>query len=179
MSELSLFQTEPRMERDALVSEDGLYRYTLSRRWAPGPLLPFGMLNPSTAGKDVDDPTTRRCEGFARREGCGGYLVVNTAAFRATKPADMLAAADPVGPDNERWLRAALLGSVIDGVPFVCAWGAHGQPAHVAKIIRLAAEVGARLACLGVTKDGAPRHPLYLRADSPLQPWPLSGRVSA
>lgn len=84
------------------------YRYTLERQWdlpgAPQRLCAFIMLNPSTADAETDDPTTRRCMAFARETGHDQYVAVNLFAYRAARPADMLAAEDPVGPQNDDWI---------------------------------------------------------------------------
>lgn len=73
--------------RGAVISDDGRYRYRLWRTWAPElPRMAWIMLNPSTADAEVDDPTIRRCVGFAKREGCGGIEVVNLYAYRSTDP---------------------------------------------------------------------------------------------
>lgn len=143
------------------ISECGLYRYTLRRTWASGPSCTFIMLNPSTADADNDDPTIRRCISFAKREGCGSLLVVNLFAFRATKPEDMAKAEDPVGPENARYLDEATRN------PFdtcIAAWGAHPMAQKAGQ--ELADEYD--LMCLGKTKAGAPRHPLYVKGDAPL-----------
>ena len=83
----------------ATISEDGLYRYALSRTWE-GPIwsLAFIMLNPSTADATEDDPTIRKCIGFAQRNGCNAIEVVNLFAFRATDPNDLRRAGYPVSP---------------------------------------------------------------------------------
>lgn len=148
---------------EATFSPCRLYRYRLTRRWGDGPTCAFVMLNPSTADEMQDDPTIRRCIGFAKREGCGRLVIGNIFAFRATDPADMKAAADPVGPENDEHLIQIMLEA--DG-PVVAAWGAHGAfLGRAANVLRL---TDAPLQCLGVTKHGAPRHPLYIRADAPL-----------
>ena len=82
----------------AWYSPCGVYRYRLERVWAPGALLACIMLNPSTATEERNDPTIERCERRARALGFGGLSVVNLFAFRATYPADLRRAADPVGP---------------------------------------------------------------------------------
>lgn len=151
----------------AVISPCGLYRYRLDRRWAQGPTCGFIMLNPSTADGEKDDPTIRRCIGFAKREGCGALVVVNLFPFRATKPADLWAVnyPDRFGPDSDRHLQDAL--RIIDG-PLIAAWGADGNASEACEGWRI--YEGHRLVCLGKTKDGSPRHPLYVRADQPLVP---------
>jgi len=157
--------------KDALISPCGQYRYWLTRRWNEAkPLLPFIMLNPSTADADNDDPTIRRCISFADRDGFGGIAVINLFAFRATSPTDMKAAADPVGPDNDYWLIRVLKSAVEQDKPVLAAWGAHGGFRARDNYVRGMAELhGAKLVCLGATKDGHPRHPLYVKGDQPFE----------
>ena len=162
------------MERTATISDNGLHRYDLTRRWVSGAdWAVFVMLNPSTADASIDDPTIRRCVGFARREGYGGLAVVNLFALRATNPEDLAdsgdAGIDTVGRDNGfhigRWLDAA---SVV-----VAAWGAHPMAAYRAAFFRSTARgFDKDLVCLGKTKSGAPRHPLYVSGTQPLVEWP-------
>lgn len=156
------------MVRDATISDDGLYRYDLTRKWADGPTALFIMLNPSTADAEFDDPTIRRCIGFATREGCGSLTVVNLYGFRATNPDDLWRADDPVGPENDNFLRASLAVATEYGWPVIAAWGAHGKPHRVYKVKQMHGM--ARAQCLAHTKTGAPGHPLYIRADAPLMP---------
>lgn len=156
---------------DALISPCGQYRYWLSRPTAT-PLLSgagpafFVMLNPSTADASEDDPTIRRCRGFARDWRCNGLIVANLYAMRSTDPKQLWKAQDPVGPDNDDWLRqlAAEHRSVI------CAWGSNAKTERAAAACAIMREAGARLFCLGQTKSGAPKHPLYIRADHPRIP---------
>lgn len=167
----SLFDADQEtVRRAARLSRCGTYRYRLTRYWGPGPMLPFVMLNPSTADHEIDDPTIRRCMGFARREGHGGIVVGNIHAFRATRPEDLKRAADPFGPDNGDALWEIAVGAVADNVPIVCAWGASGGMfAKDRQAIRLMREQRARLVCLGTVSNGMPRHPLYVRGDQPLE----------
>ena len=127
------------------------------------------MLNPSTADAVRDDPTLRRCIAFAKREGCGGLIVANLFNFRATKPEDMLHAADPVGPDAD--VRLLKVIEAVDG-PLIAAWGSHWMAKERAAHVE--AMSGQHMVCLGRTKGGFPRHPLYVRGDAPLQPLRLS-----
>ncbi len=156
---------------DALISLDGKYRYRLSREWdAAANKMTFVMLNPSTADATLDDPTIRRCIGFARRDGFGGIHVVNLYAFRATDPKDMKRATDPVGPDNDAMLRFAFAMAADQGAPVIAAWGAQADPHRVLEVRSLMGD--ADVYSLGVTKGGHPKHPLYLRADQRFERWP-------
>ena len=144
------------------------YRYSLTREWDQDrPAAIWVMLNPSTAGAELSDPTIRRCIAFAKREGCGGIAVLNLFALRATEPKALYTHPDPIGPLNAGFLLRAL---VVDGGPVVAAWGVHGAfQGRGATVADLLASVG--LVCLGVTKDGHPRHPLYVPGDAPLVPF--------
>jgi hypothetical protein len=133
--------------------------------------------NPSNADEKRDDPTATRCMGFARREGMNALRMVNPFARIFTKPRDLIDAAvageDIVGPENDEWIGGAFATSRI----VVIAHGAlKGPRAFRELFVRRVGDVG-RLApkgktfCLGRTLDGEPRHPLYLRADTPLEPW--------
>ncbi|GAA2110731.1 DUF1643 domain-containing protein [Streptomyces synnematoformans] len=148
-----------------------VYRYALTRTWgeAAGAHAGVALLNPSTAGGDQDDPTLRRVTAFARREGFAGAAVVNLFALRSTEPAALAAHPDPVGEHND----AVLDLLAAQQAPVIAGWGAAGTLAgrDTAVAEQLAAR-GVRLHCLGTTKDGHPRHPLYLPASAPLQPWP-------
>lgn len=145
----------------------GRYRYLLSRRWAPGPAALFVMLNPSTADDLRDDPTIRRCVGFARRWRAPAVEVVNLYALRATDPRDLFAHGAPVGPDND----AAIADAAARAQTIVVAWGAHGarDPRRVARVIELLR--GRALACLGANAGGSPRHPLFVPYRTRRRAW--------
>lgn len=155
------------MERKTILSPCRTYRYVLWREF--GALLDsryamFIGLNPSTADEVNDDATIRRCIGYAKSWGFGALCMTNLFAFRATQPADMKAAIDPIGPENDRYLLELAKGAGV----IVAAWGAHGtfmgRDAVVKKLIP-------GLHCLTHTKEGHPHHPLRLRAD--LTPIPF------
>ncbi len=152
----------------AVYSPCERYRYLLTRTWAPGPRALFVMLNPSTATEVQNDPTVERCERRARAYGMGAFRVCNIFAFRATDPAVMRAEADPVGPGND----AAIAESAPWADLIVCAWGTHG--AHLARggaVGRLLRATGCPLHHLGLTKDGHPKHPLYIGYGQVPVPW--------
>ena len=160
----------------AIISDDGLYRYRLWRELRPGAperIMTFIMLNPSIADASVDDPTIRRCMGFARREGCTRLDVVNLFAFRATKPSRLLEVGWPTGPENAIHIEGAIMVSHL----VVAAWGAwwdnqspNRRPLRT-RVEDIAEHHGKTLYCLGETKKGAPRHPLYAPNTSPIVKW--------
>jgi hypothetical protein len=158
-------------DRSAIFSDDGKYRYHLHRKIGEESrrAAAFIMLNPSTADHLVDDPTIRRCVGFCRRWGCGELHVVNLFAIRATAPADIRKAADPVGPENGSWVRR-VVERTRDGL-VVCAWGAHGS--YMDQDLTVLGWIGHLCSpmALGVTKDGHARHPLYVPYGAGLAPF--------
>jgi len=157
------------VERWADISEDGLYRYRLGRRWDTTlPECVFIMLNPSTANAAQDDPTIRRCMRFARDLGCGSLLVGNLYAFRATDPRDLFRSAEPTGGAKNDAALSELMGH---GEHVIAAWGNHGKLARVTEVANLPGAT--RLKALGTTKSGAPRHPLYVPASTTLMEWRL------
>ncbi len=153
------------IERTASFSADRRYRWTLRRRWGPGAYAAFIGLNPSTADETQDDPTIRRCIGFARAWGFDALCMVNLFAYRATDPAEMKRAIDPVGDLND----ATLIDVARDAGMVVAAWGAHGTHMGRDKSVR---SLIPKLHFLRLTKDGHPGHPLYLPASlEPLRWW--------
>lgn len=150
----------------AVFSACEKYRYCLTREWDPATrkLVVIG-LNPSTADATNDDPTVRRCMGFARKWGLGGLHMLNLFAYRATNPKTLLLANDPVGPDNKEAVDR-ICGTLADcgELPLVlCAWGVHGGYMDQDETMMGWLEMlSVTPRCLGVTKAGFPRHPLYL-----------------
>jgi hypothetical protein len=155
--------------KGAWISDDGLYRYRLQRSWGVGAIMVFIMLNPSTADANIDDPTVRRCIGFAKREGCSSLEVLNLYALRATKPVHLLDHPDPEGPENPLAWAEALFDT--DPAFIVAAWGAHAGMTDLPPSKALRGYCSKPLLCLGETQDGMPRHPLYVKADQPLREW--------
>ena len=145
---------------DAQFSPCRTWRYTLTRQW--GPLLStvnFLCLNPSIADETTLDPTCRRCVGFAKAWGFGTYVMTNIFGYRSTDPKGLLATDDPVGPENDVAIRRVAFNASL----VVAAWGVHGalndRGAQVTKMLQ---EIGVAVFCLGMTKAGHPKHPLYL-----------------
>jgi hypothetical protein len=145
------------------------WRYVLRRRWAEGSPLGFILLNPSTADETKDDPTIRRCIGYAKDWRFGGVTIGNLFALRSTDPRALLSANDPIGPDNDMALfriSKETKGHVI------CGWGNYGTiNGRGSRVITLLAKWGAEPSALTLTRSGNPGHPLYLKAD--IKPFPL------
>jgi hypothetical protein len=161
----------------AVISPCARYRYALWRDVQPSlghrpdeaaPTVLFVMLNPSTADATQNDPTLRRCIGFAEREGYARLAVANLYALRSPSPMDIPRADDPVGPECDQWIADL----AADANRVVVAWGAdsYANADRVARVRELLQPHN--LFCLGTTANGAPRHPLYVRADQPLEAWP-------
>jgi hypothetical protein len=149
------------MERSALFSTCGTFRYRLGRRWREGPRVAFVLLNPSTADELVDDPTIRRCIGFAMKEGFGGLEIVNLYAYRATNPVDLRRAGYPVGPENDKHIAAA----VRDCKWVVVAWGVQaGDSVRPNAVLDILRQLQKATYCLRTTLAGYPEHPLRLPA---------------
>lgn len=176
---MSVYPEGARVRRSADLSPDGLYRYYLGRHWGDDigdPTLAFIMLNPSTADGIEDDPTIRKCVGFARRLGYVGIVVHNLYAYRATDPADLRRAlrsgVDVVGPETNNRLNVLMKARLRTGNGVVAAWGAHAPNSRVNEVLAMR---GSRALChLGLTSKGVPRHPLMLGYEgaslTPLQP---------
>ena len=162
----------------AVLSRDHAYRWTLYRVVSEFEIARclFIMLNPSTADADSDDPTIRRCMGYAARWGYGDLQVVNLFGLRSTDPRALLRHRDPVGERNDEYVLDAVEGTMeVDGI-IVCAWGARGGwLGRDAAMLRLIRSAGGVPYCLGLTRDGHPRHPLYMPASATPKVWEDGG----
>lgn len=183
MSEANTVQSSDGLSvRRTILSEDRKYRYTLWRewtnqadllnpptsrsgRWPDHSYAMFVGLNPSTADETQDDPTIRKCIGFAKRWGFSGLLMTNLFAFRATRPEDMMAQERAVGEMNMVFLhRGAREAGII-----VAAWGTNGSFRHQDRVVENYIKFLTRepLVCLRTTKEGCPEHPLYVPYETP------------
>ena len=158
----------------AEFSACGRYRYTLERRWDGKPFGSPGvcawlMMNPSTADEQVDDPTVRRVRDFSRRWGYGAMVVLNAFALRATKPAMLLEAEDPVGPEND----AAITRWATQAEKVIAAWGLPPKQLRWRSldVATLLARAEVKPLALKITQSGQPSHPLYLAGDTMPVPW--------
>lgn len=155
------------LERDAVISDCGEYRYLLRRTWDHAkPRCLYVMLNPSTADAEIDDATIRSCIRLAKGLQFGSFEVVNLFAYRSTDPDGLMKAEDPVGPRNDVSIEAAVSRCDIA----VCAWGAHPFADRRASQVRSMLRANRpAIFCLGKTKAGAPKHPLYIKSGTPLE----------
>lgn len=156
---------------DAIFSPCGLYRLRLDRWWSDRPRVAFGLLNPSTAGKDNNDRTSTRLIGFCRDWNLGGYSLFNAHALISTKPKWLYSHPDPVGPENDRYI----LEIAKSCCAVIVGWGANGAFMDRGEaVIKLLKDNGIQPLAFEVTKDGYPRHPLYLKRTA--TPSPYHGR---
>jgi hypothetical protein len=159
------------MANACVFSADRRHRYTLIHRWddlltPAGAGIAWICLNPSTADENQLDPTLRRIRGFSAAWGYTHFIMLNAFAFRATDPADMKAAADPVGPDNDHWI--AHWAGRVDRV--MLGWGEHG--AHLGRHEQVLALLDpGKTCCLGRNASGQPKHPLYVAQRTQPQPY--------
>lgn len=154
------------------------YRPLLTRQWDEK--LPFWCvigLNPSTAEADLtgaDDPTSRKIRYFVDRDGGGGFWLVNLHPRRATKPADLFAMPllERLGPFPNQIVQQSASQAFHWGGKVVAAWGANPKASlRAAEIRQLLQTMRVPLWCWGTNGDGSPKHPLYLRNDTPLVPY--------
>ncbi len=143
----------------AQFSDCRKYRYVLWRTWqAKESHITFIGLNPSTADETKDDPTIRRCIGYAKEWGFSGIHMLNLFAYRATKPRELNNVKDPIGPENNRFLKMYTGTKTLT----IACWGNHGAYRNrgfdVIELLGIE-----NLSCLGITQEGKPKHPLYLK----------------
>jgi hypothetical protein len=153
-------------KRETIFSPCRLCRYTLWREWYQYdgseaqdwkvPYVQFIGLNPSTADETLDDPTIRRCIGFAKSWGYGAMCMTNLFAWRDTQPANMKLVPHPIGPDNDKWLLEIAQGAGL----IVAAWGKDGS--HLYRGVKVK-QMLPSLHCFKLNQDGTPQHPLYLK----------------
>ena len=153
---------------NTVFSPDRRYRYWLEAKLSDADgICMFLMLNPSTADEMKSDPTVTRAKGFARSWGYGTLWVCNIFALRATQPAVLRKDPEPVGAENDEHILIRALQSD----ELICAWGNHGvhldRGSKVLDMLETQAP-DVRLGHLGMTMRNQPKHPLYLRADTPL-----------
>ncbi len=182
-------KTLPELDEESLVLVESSaefstcrrYRYVLRRRFGAGGAVMFVGLNPSTADESRNDPTVNRCIGFAKRWGYGTLIVGNLYAWRATNPHDLKAVREPRGEKRPRHPDRNLvilrrLAREVDLI--VAAWGAWPGPMSL-RAERVLGELSSNgeraVMTLGLTRSGAPRHPLYVRSDAELIPYPCDG----
>lgn len=155
------------MIRDAVISEDGRFRYSLTRSWDSRlPKVTWVMLNPSTADATYDDMTVKKCIGFTQVFGGGSLEIVNLYAYRTNSPQLLAREGYPVGPLNDDAIRVA----VDDHAKVIVAWGSFAEPKRVA-YVKTHILKGRDAYALRVLKDGNPGHPLMLSYNRKLIKW--------
>lgn len=159
-----------RVKGYAGFSKNKIYRYWLTRDFESleqiRDTVLFVMLNPSTANAEFNDPTILRCMNFADSWSMRGLVVVNLYALRSTDPKNLWKHNDPVGPDNDEWLRKICRSHQ----NIVCAWGNNAKRDRVDQFVELVGD-STKLICLGTNKNGSPKHPLYIKSGTKPVRW--------
>lgn len=168
----------PLLRGSARFSQEGTLRNEIRRWWVKEPTrwAAWLMLNPSVAGKTVNDPTAQRVTHFSKAAGCDGWIGVNLYPFVSSTPDKMWAWAnwENHGPawdvrdalqqnlhDIEEAARASVLRIVAFGASAIYhdePWleqclEAFGQPANTEG-------ADERFYCLGVNTSNQPLHPM-------------------
>ena len=160
----------------AVLDESRTYRYELTRDiegmhtervWAK-PVV-FVMLNPSTADESENDPTIRKCMGYAERWGYKKLVVVNLFGYRTPSPKALKqayqAGINVEGPDNGEHI----LKAIHEAREVVCGWGNNGTIGNMGiKTLKMMYGQGILPCCLKVSKMRQPYHPLYLKWEQEL-----------
>ena len=160
---------------EALFGSSMEHRYTLTRKWAAGRArkrIVWIMLNPSTADADQNDPTIARTISFSKKWAFSDLVILNIFALRSTDPAALKTHIDPIGPLNDHYIRKTVKSADL----VVAGWGVHGafldRGREAARLVLDSSSHG-ELWCLGVTKDGHPKHPLYIAGDTDLRKFEM------
>lgn len=154
-----VMRRQPGVEVTASFGGPGdCYRYGLTERWGPEPMALWSMMNPSGAGLEATDMTVAKTGRISRRLGCGGQMIANACAYRATDRMRLLEVLDPVGPGN----LSAILAMAAECSLIIVAHGrlpGQLQP-HADAMVSLLRGAGHTLHVLQLTPDGVPFHPL-------------------
>ena len=154
----SIVVVNPLLQKSVAWSLDYVYRYFLWTLWdTTRPLVLWILLNPSIASLSQNDPTVSRCMQRSQILGFGEAIITNAFAYRSTDPKQLYQATNPIGPDNNYWLRT--LSQQADQI--ICGWGSHGAYQDRDQAIQSLLKTQ-NLYCLGQTQKGQPKHPLYL-----------------
>jgi hypothetical protein len=127
-------------------------------------------VNPSTATAETDDATVRKCVSLAKAWGFSGMTMANLFAVRCRHPQILSTHQDPIGPENDRFLAL----TIQQAHTVVAMWGNHGLKTYGLSARRDQHILPLRddWQCIGITKQGAPRHPLYVGKNSVLVNFP-------
>lgn len=157
----------------AIMSADERYRYRLDRDvQEEGLVAAYFGVNGSTAGPVEEDQTTKKWRGFSLQNGFRKYIAANPFAYRATDVRELAKAADPVGPENARYLTEIIAEADV----LVPCWGNRDKvPRHLhhhfENLLDQIFDSGKPVRIFGLTQSGDPKHPLMLGYNTPLLSW--------
>ena len=153
------------------------YRYILGTR-GKNPLICIGI-NPSTAQPGDLDNTLKSVQRIAHGNGFDSFIMFNVYAQRATDPDAMEQDCNwALHKENLEAFRYVL--SIGENPTVWAAWGTIIEKRAYLKeclkdMIAAGEEYDAKWVCAGkCSKKGHPHHPLYLRKDEMIRPFPVA-----
>jgi hypothetical protein len=158
----------------AIFSTCGTWRYRLDRDCGLLGSLVYAYfgVNCSKAGSEKNDQTVGKWIGFTTRNDGHRLIVGNPFTYVATDVRDLAGAADPIGPENDRYLAEIIAEADV----LVPCWGNRNKlPPRLRPRLDwlrdLIFAAGKPVKILGLTASGDPKHPLMLGYDTPLVEW--------
>ncbi len=169
-----------------LFSESRSYRWILKRELLSGnKSVVFIGLNPSSANSFNNDMTLRRIINFCSKWDYKNIYIINLFGLISKSPVQLSKSNDPIGGNNDLiTLKSLKFWSEDSNCDLWLGWGDKGQfkgrDQKVIKLIKKFSNIkssGNYLSksalCLGLSKKGNPRHPLYMPNSSVLRRFNL------
>jgi hypothetical protein len=173
-----LFGLDPLVRERTRFNAARTHRYTLFRHWGdPENFMAFICMNPSGADEAAPDRTVAKCHRLAAKwswngRPFGAFYMLNAFALRATDNAELYQVADPVGAENDRWIREIAGSARLVVVGWGKPGGTLGRGDQVAALLKSVCRPE-NVRCFAKNKDGTPAHPLYQSESRRAEELPL------
>jgi hypothetical protein len=156
---------------DAIFDAERKNRFRLRRIWNEHmPQLAWCLTNPSKASEQLDDPTLRKVQTYARLWGFGGVSVVNVFPWCATNPKELYQREETESLVVENLYM--IQGEADECDQMICGWGRNGLiDSRSHRVRSWLQKYRRKVFALRLLNDGEPEHPLYL--PSRLKPIPF------
>ncbi|APH12585.1 hypothetical protein ASJ33_05175 [Dehalococcoides mccartyi] len=148
----------------AIFTDDRRYRYVLWRVHNPNlPMLGVVCLNPSTANETMNDPTVTRLSARVNKfySVFGGFIIVNLFGLVSANPQILLNNPDAIGEMNDYFIMRMVSLTKCQ----LCGWGSFKPVKYRDEAVY---SMLSNPVCLGINKDGQPKHPLYISYTTPI-----------